>query len=244
VPACVCLADSCGDHHVCELGACRLCNDDKRCGVDCEPCGAALPRCTPDGASCVACLEDADCPAEEHCAAQACVPDCSASGCLTDPSPSGNKCSQAIIVGRTDAAAEAWFSGDTSNAGTNDNTYDNFLQFGPDECWDAAEDRFYRLYMLAGESVTVTLSPLVSEFDAMLKFFKGTACAANDEDDLLSCVNNDGDGDKEIGAHTATQDGWITIVVDGRRAFDEDADWGPYNIAIQLSCGQENCCCP
>lgn len=242
--ACVCAGDSCGAYHVCEIGECRLCNDDKRCGANCEPCGGALPRCPADGAACVQCLSDADCVAADHCAAQVCAPDCTASGCVTDQGPGGKKCSQAVVVGRKDAAVGAWFSADTSDLGANDNTYDGFLEFGPDECWDAAEDSAYRIYMLAGEGLHVTLYPLALQFDAMLKLYTGTACAANDEDDLIDCFNDDDDGGNEVATYTATSDGWISIVVDGRRAFDEDADWGPYNITVTLSCAQANCCCP
>lgn len=239
----------------CQAGACALCNTPAACGPSCQPCGGALAYCPPDGAGCVECFEDAHCPAGEHCgAAQTCVPDCSAEGCNTDSGPSADKCSQAVVVGRLDAAdGGAAFSGDTEDDSNDDDLSQGL--FPPSKCNDDGEDHFYRIWLRPGETIAVQLDVQDNYFDAMLKLYEGTEC---DEDDtgifddndayLVDCWNGDGEGDGESFVWVATGEGWYTVVVDGRDAYDydewpDDGDYGEYAITIILTCTEENCCC-
>jgi len=74
--------------------------------------------------------------------------------------------------------------------------------------------------------------------------YQGTKCDA-DGVKPLHCYNDGSDGDQDhISGFLAPADGWYTIVVDGRMAFDEDLDWGPYNLAVKVACSEPDCCCP
>lgn len=130
---------------------------------------------------------------------------------------------------------------DTTNAGNNDDL-DSPLFGGDSDCYDAKYDHFYKIYLFAGESMTVTVSPMDQLFDVMVKLYQGTECDSN-ADSVIDCYNNAGDTKPEQLSFTATVDGWITIVVDGRIAFDDDWDFGQYSIAVKLTCNQADCCC-
>ncbi len=239
----------------CQAGACALCNTPAACGPSCQPCGGALAYCPPDGAGCVECFEDAHCPAGEHCGeAQTCVPDCAAEGCTTDAGPSADKCSQAVIVGRVDAADDgATFLGDTEDDSNDDDLSMGWLP--PSKCYDDGEDHFYRIWLRPGETIAVELDVQDNYFDAMLKLYEGTECDEDnvgifDDNDayLVDCWNDDGEGDDESFAWVATGEGWHTVVVDGRDSYDydewpDDGDYGEYAITITLTCTEENCCC-
>jgi hypothetical protein len=188
---------------------------------------------------CVECLSNTDCPeADTHCEDNACVPDCLAEGCATDDTPSGEECAQAKIVGRTDAMSVALYSGDTTGDGNDDD-----LSSGGGDCYDAKYDNFYRIYLLAGDQLDVELHGLDGDFDAMLKLYEGTDCAANGDTDLVGCYQSGYDGDPESLTHVAGSDGWYTIVVDGRYAFADHYDYGGYDLDISLTCVEVDCCC-
>jgi hypothetical protein len=277
--ACACDATSCGKAFACEAGACvpctgsdpvhcgadclvctgptphckdaacTLCNQDASCGPSCSPCPGATPYCLPGGSACVACLDTAQCPANHSCVNNVCKPNCSAQGCAGDMSASGEKCSKAFIVGRLDASDTATFNGDTYDASDDDNL--NYF-FGHDDCWDASSDNFYRIYLVAGDSLSVNLAiPASPNFDAMLKLYTGTECdddsagffSANDKY-LIKCYDNGSDGDNESFSYTATADGWYTVVVDGRLSGIEEEDYGPYTLTLALTCANLGCCCP
>ncbi|MFH1532604.1 MAG: hypothetical protein ABIK09_17910 [Pseudomonadota bacterium] len=234
-----CLACGGGTPH-CQGGACALCNSAGACGPSCQPCGGALAWCPPDGSGCVECTTDAQCGAMEHCAAGSCVPDCSAQGCTSNLTTSGNKCAQARVIGRTEAnvAAGAFqISGDT----TNDGDDDNLPSWGVD-CWDAQDDNFYRLWLNTGDQVIIVADPVESDYQLSLKAYQGTGC--EDLDNLIKCAWDEDDGDPESIIHTAGQDDWVTIVVDGASGFSEEGDWGHYDLAVTLICADSGCCCP
>jgi hypothetical protein len=234
-----CLACGGGAPH-CQGGACALCNTAAACGPSCQPCGGALAWCPPDGAACVECFEDAHCGPQEHCAAQSCVPDCSAQGCVSDLSPDAKKCAKAKIVGRTAADANAGaflISGDT----TDDGNDDDLPSFGVD-CWDAQDDNFYRIWLNAGDQVILVADPQEADFKLSLKAYQGTVCDSTDT--LIECAWDEGNGAPESILHTASADGWITIVIDGASGFNDQYDWGHYDLSVTLLCADAGCCCP
>ena len=247
-------ADHCGPQcDVCDVpiphclgGTCAFCNVAKSCGPNCESCGEATPFCRPDGASCAECLADGDCGSGFKCVDYTCQENCKAAGCNNDLSASGEKCSQAFIVGRTEALATFAAAGDTYQDG-NDDDLNYFLDHS--ECWDASYDHFYRIYLMVGDVIAATVVPNATEFDVMLKLYDGTECdddsagifSANDKY-LVKCWNDASDNKPESFTWTADKQGWFTVVVDGRQS-GEDADWGDYNFTLKLSCVEENCCC-
>jgi hypothetical protein len=235
---CVCAEGSCGQGKHCEGGKCALCNIAEACGPQCVSCVTPQPFCL-DGKACAECLDDSVCAPEDHCQAGECVPDCYVpSGCAGDSGPSGEKCGEAKVIGRKEAASGYAFKGDTWDDWNNDD-----LGSWDTDCWDANSDNFFRIYLLAGEKLTVTLTPLEWAFDSMLKLYQGTKCDA-DEDLLLGCFDQGWDGEPDtIDAYSAQADGWHTIVVDGRSAFDEDGDFGEYTLSVKLVCSQPDCCC-
>ena len=249
-----CLICGGGTPH-CQAGACTFCNTAASCGPACQACGGALAWCPPDGAGCVECFEDGHCPAGEHCGgAQTCVPDCVAQGCASLTGPGGDKCGQAIVVGRLDAAdGGATFLGDTEDGSNDDDLEQGWLP--PAKCYDDGEDHFYRIWLRPGETLAVQLDVQDNYFDAMLKLFEGTECDdddagffENNDADLVDCWNGDGEGDDESFAWTSTGEGWYTVVVDGRDeyvydAWPDDGDYGAYAITLTLTCTEQNCCC-
>jgi len=140
----------------------------------------------------------------------------------------------------------AW-DGETSSSQGNNDDIGTFLNGGPTKCWDASYDHFYRIWLRPGDHVTVHMKNKASLFDAMLKFYHGpTKChigSGMGDDNLVDCYNNNGDGGDEQFSHTATKEGWHYIVVDGRRSFTEDADWGAYTLTVTLTCAEVGCCC-
>jgi len=240
--ACTCEGASCGSGHVCEGGTCQLCNADQRCGSDCTPCGAPTPYCTADGKGCVACLDDSHCAAADHCANGACVPDCVAQGCESNDAPDAKKCSTAKIVGREQASIWRVYTGDTTSMGSDDDLPTTLFDPGPDDCWDANNDAMYRIYLVAGDTLTAKLQQGGSDYDLMLKLYTGTACDDNKWADLIDCWDDNAGSYKEQLDHTATADGWYTIVVDGRSGPSDD--YGPYTLTVSLACKFSNCCCP
>jgi hypothetical protein len=249
-----CLVCAGGTPH-CLAGACALCDTAAACGPSCQPCAGPAGVCAPGGAGCVECLVDGDCPPGAHCGdAQACVPNCAAQGCATDGAPDADKCSQARIAGRLDAAnGGATFTGDTEGESNDDDLAQGW--FPPSKCNDDGEDHFYRIWLRPGEILAVQLDVQDNDFDAMLKLYEGTECDENDAgifDDndayLVDCWNGDGEGDDESFVWTADAEGWYTVVVDGRVEYNDDdwppdGDYGPYAITLILTCTDANCCC-
>jgi hypothetical protein len=172
--------------------------------------------------------------------AGSCLPECSVGNtCETNLGPDGKTCGNAKVVGRK-AASTGWaFEGNTSGGKNNDDQGTNKT-----ECWDAKYDHFFRIWMRAGETLDVTLTPKTFSFNSMLKLYQGTGCEAGG-DPLIGCYNQGSDGKPDsIQGYAAVADGWYSIVVDGRMAFDADQDWGPYSLILKITCSRPDCCCP
>lgn len=252
----------CGSGERCIVGmGCRSCTSDAECddGLYCngaETCGAAGCQpgtaiacddgvaCTVDACneatdSCGATPDDARCGMDEACdATRGCYSTlCMAEGCAAGGGD-GTRCDRAIVVPRPAATSTAFYMGDTTGDGDNDD-----LSSGSSDCWDAREDNFYRIYLLAGERLQVVLDPQEVEFNSMLKLYSGTNCEGSGDSDLIGCYNDGSDGRDDTLDYTATADGWYSIVVDGRRAFSDDRDFGRYVLRVTLTCSEAGCCC-
>lgn len=245
--ACACTGTSCGVGAECLAGSCAPCDTDSACGPTCEPCAGAKPYCANESTGCVACLVDPHCPPDQHCAAGACVPNCSPSGCEDNLAPNGYTCATAKVVGRTHASqpyvAVVSITDDFKNKDDLPSSLFNPPPLPDDDvkCWDALNDAFWRVWLFAGETLTVSLSAVQSNYDPMMKLYKGTLCAANWEPDLIHCYQQNSDGKGETLNHVATADGWYTVVVDGRHASDEGE--GKFTFTLSVACKDAGCCC-
>ena len=152
--------------------------------------------------------------------------------------PQGDSCGTARVIGRFAALEGVVISGDTSGAKNNDD-----LSTNQTECWDAKYDNYFRIYLVAGEKLDATVTPHLYDFDSMLKLYQGMGCNKGGSP-LIGCYNdgNDGNADHLAGA-VAPVDGWYTIVVDGRMAFDDDYDWGPYSLVVRIPEAAPGTCC-
>lgn len=204
------------------------------CGPSCSACPAGAPLCASDGSGCIECFGDGNCGAEEICdGTGTCVPACSVQGCETDVTVSGDDCENAFTIGRSNALTGFGWNSTTVGSGNDSN-----LSNSSTACWDAKNDEAYRIYMLAGEQVNISASPMDIDFDLMLKLFQGTSCGNSN---VITCFNQGYDGAQETTMYQATEDGWVTIVVDGRQA-QSDIN-GPYTMIVSLVCNDTNCCC-
>jgi len=237
--SCACQAGSCLPGRRCVDGACIPCDTDDACGLSCIPCPVATPFCR--SGACRQCRGDSDCPAYWRCNAEGtCFDPCAGTqGCASDLAPAGKTCATPKVVGRTAAAAGFTTSGDTTNQGNND----DLPSIGGPDCWDARYDLFYRVWLRAGDDLTLTATPKTSTFQVSLKLYRGTSCAASWKTDLLSCRYDAGDGKPETITWRADQAGWYTVVVDGASAFDDQQDWGPFTLKVGLGCVDSDCCC-
>ena len=245
--ACRCSGDSCGNGSQCIGGACVGCTTAIACGSSCGACNAPTPYCHADGhcAQCQAATVATDCPAGWQCtAAGNCLDPCAGTqGCATDTkSTNGTKCSTAWTLGRSALAKGLNINGDTTDRGDDDDLPSSLFNAPPD-CWDANWDEAYKVYLFAGDVLKVNGIPLSSTYTLSLKLYRGTSCASNWKADLIACKWKAGDGGTESYAYTATQDGWVSIVVDGASAFDTEEDWGPYTLNATLTCSGNKCCC-
>ena len=147
------------------------------------------------------------------------------------------KCSNAKVIGRTVARDSLGVDGDTTGDGNDDDLPTL------EDCWDANADDMFKVYLRKGDTLAVTATPLVSDYDLSLKIYRGTACDDNGMTDVVKCWHSAGNGKAESGQYTAAADGWATIVVDGESAFSEELDWGTYRLVATLTCVDAGCCC-
>lgn len=234
---CTCSGASCGAGAECLLGGCVACDTEAACGPTCQPCAGAKPYCASHTTGCVACLIDTHCPTNQHCASGACVPNCSPSGCANNLGLDGKTCATAKVVGRTEAMSGYSLDTEmTSKFGNNDD-----LDSTKGKCFDAKYDAHWRVWLFAGETVFASMTNVDSEYDPMMKLYRGSVCAPNEDTDLVGCYQQNFNGGSESLTHVATVDGWYTIVTDGRSAGDKGV--GAYTMTIKITCKDAGCCC-
>jgi hypothetical protein len=240
---CVCVPDcsavECGPDPICSIscGDCtppEICNSAGMCV--CVPDCTGL-ECGPDpvcSVSCGACTDPEECNAEGRCEVPGCPPP--VESCTTG-TQNRRGCSGARIIGRTAAGTGSGYS-------ISDDTCYAWNEFDYSDCYDAGYDHAYRIYMLEGETIHITVDPWYDcawEFwwDMTLHVITSAAgCYDMDCTNRVLChryISSEFNYD-----HTATQDGWVVIVVDGSTAFDDEGD---YDFAVRLDCRDPGCGC-
>jgi hypothetical protein len=150
-----------------------------------------------------------------------------------DGTQSRDRCTGARVIGRRTAAGTSGFvaTGDTCSA------YNRF-----DDCsWDAGSDHAYRIWMRAGESISIQLARRATCFDlwgATIKIYQSTGCSDVTCSGDLWCDDFFGTSAR---SYVAPRDGWVVVVVDGSTAFDDE---GAYTLTVRLSgCRVAGCEC-
>jgi hypothetical protein len=197
----------------------RNCGPDPVCGVSCGECGT-LEECGPAGV----CVPAGCPPPPESC---------------TTGTQNRRGCSRARVIGRTAAAAGSGYEISDSTCWAYNDVHD--IDSG---CWDAGCDHTYRIYMLSGETITVTADPwwdcdsMYSYFDMTIHIIRSTGCADLTCATQVFCQRYI----TSVFSHdyTATQDGWVFVIVDGTTAFDDEGD---YDFGVHLTCRDLGCGC-
>jgi len=138
----------------------------------------------------------------------------------------GETCSGPATIGRVMLADQA-------------NIYDNSLTGAADDdqaCAGLGPDQFYRLYIKAGETLTMTVTAdTPGSFAPTLAVFKtpdpcvGQGCPAP-----VACdENGDGDGTASISGWTSTTSGWHVLKVDSKAPLSGSGD---YDVGVSLAC--------
>ena len=239
---CVCNETSCDPNRECTDLACEVCARDTACEADCVACKDPQPTCVDRGetSECVECTTSDECDPGLVCnAANDCVDPAT---CVSPPaeacsngSQSRESCADAQVVSRTEARLGTTRSGDLDDARNNDN-----------RCRSASgEDHFYRIFMLAGETLNATMDINYSTgFDAVLALYYSRAqCLGAGCEVEGWCEDSGGDGsDEDIDGFIAPQDGWYIINADAWRTIDSEED-GSYDLDINLTCLTPSCGC-
>ena len=190
---------------------------------------------------CVPCVTSQHCTGGLLCVNNLCVPPCiGVEGCADEGSQTSNECGTAKVMGRTTLFTSDGYmiAANTTSAGNDDD-----LATTETDCFDGKYDQFYRFYMKKAETITVTADPVAAawDFDIMLKLYAGTTCKAGGSP--ISCTDDGYDGASETVTHSASADGWYTVVVDGRLAFADAQDYGAYNLVAKLMGNKAPLCC-
>jgi len=107
------------------------------------------------------------------------------------------------------------------------------------------EDHFYRIFMLAGETLTVSMDvDSFDGFDPVLVLFRSdTACIGSGCETESVCADEWAAGtDEDFTRYTAPQDGWYIIKADAYDRVDSDEN-GDYTLDIDLNCLSPGCGC-
>lgn len=140
------------------------------------------------------------------------------------------------MLGRKSAGgAGILIKGDT--CGSNDDHDKN-----DDDCWDAGPDQFFRIFLRKGDTLQTKLETgsacVEGGWQASLILYAPLAgCGDTSCSTKLGC--NDLKYSTQL-AHTAAEDGWYTILVDGSTAFDDE---GEYELQVGLICATPGCEC-
>ncbi len=227
-----CTGRECGLDPVCgeSCGTCvlpEICDYSHQCISSCTPdCTGRV--CGPDpscGTSCGTCTAPATCNSSGQCES-GCPPP--VESCTTG-TQTRDRCTNARIVGRSEAGLGGGYS-------ISDSTCDASNRF--DDCsWDAGADHAYRIYMLAGESISVYVYADwacsfydSSWWDLTLKIYKNAGCSDTLCTTRVLCEDH---LDSHTEVFTAPHDGWFIVVVDGSTAFEDEGD---YDMTIDLAC--------
>ena len=142
------------------------------------------------------------------------------------------------VIGRRTAAGAvgALINGNTCTAASAFN--------GSDCAYDGGPDHAYRIWLRAGETLTVDLRRQsdcdggAATWDATLKLFESTGCGDVTCGADLWCHDHVGSGSYP---YTATHDGWIVLVVDGVAGVGDE---GAYRLQARLTgCAAPGCEC-
>lgn len=154
----------------------------------------------------------------------------------TNGTQSRDRCANARIIGRAVA-------GSASGYVVNDDTCYASNRFDT-SCWDAGADHAYRLFVRAGESVSVRYEvdwacPTydTTSWSGTLKILEGGGCDDRSCGTEVLCERY---VDDYTTVYDATRDTWIVIVADGSTAFDDEGD---YRLTVRLTCGAGGCGC-
>ena len=115
---------------------------------------------------------------------------------------------------------------------------------GSSSCWDYGRDHSYRIFMRAGESITVTVTKgskcsNATSWDRVFKIYAGTGCDDRSCADKLECRSMG--GGTFYDDFTAPADAWYVLVIDGRASAYDDS--GDYSLTVKLTCSTANCGC-
>ncbi len=162
---------------------------------------------------------------------------CPVLGCATG-TENRSGCANARTNGRTTAASSTGYkiSDDTCLA-------TNKFTDSSSSCWGSNNDHAYRLWMKAGETVSLQLSTSwPCSFDlwdwyASLKIFESSGCDDKACGARTFCSNDDYLHSRTF---VAPRDGWYVFVVDGASSWDDEGD---YTFTVKLTCNEPGCGC-
>ncbi|MBK7584980.1 MAG: hypothetical protein IPI67_32920 [Myxococcales bacterium] len=161
---------------------------------------------------------------------------CSIQGC-SDGNTSGVGCAAARTIGRTTASGvQGYVKTDTTC-----NLADASTGYGTG-CADLGGDHTYRIYLRAGESISVALTQgskcsTATSFNRTFKILSGANCSDTTCSVKTFCSPAAaGTYNKSL---NVTQDGWYHLVVDGLTSGDA----GSYTLTVKLNCKTAGCEC-
>lgn len=162
---------------------------------------------------------------------------CAVRGCTTG-TETRSGCANARTIGRTVAATTTGYK-ISDDLCTASNKFDE----SGSSCWDANADHAYKIWMMAGETINVSLSTSwpcnidLFSWYATLKIIENAGCDDTACTTRTYCAYNKLSQTK---AFTAPRDGWYILVVEGSSAFDDEGD---YTFTVKLTCKTTDCGC-
>ncbi len=147
-----------------------------------------------------------------------------AEACADDHTADRETCDSAWIIGRAavidDIAGETYGSGGDIACGSGEGT---------------GLDQFYRIFLLAGETLDVTMTDPNWEIDPVLALYRSaTAGSGTGCDTVLECVDDVTSGAESF-AYTADASGWYAIVADSNNSYP-DLAYDSYALRVSIDC--------